>query len=223
MPKVDDLDLNNSKVGEVELSDAVFGAKVNEALLYEAVRHYLAGKRAGTHATKGRGEVEGSGKKLWKQKGTGRARMGSVRSPIWRHGGTVHGPQPRDYSYRLPKKMALGALRSALSVKLRDGQLSIISAFDLNDHKSKNFKLTLAKLGSPNKVLLVEAVENRNLELSSRNLEGVELVKSHEVHPYHLLGAKKVFLTQAAATKLSETLAKSAPKSATTANTEAAS
>ena len=123
MPTVDVLDLNNQKVGEVELADAVFGAEVNEALLYEAVRHYLAGKRAGTHKVKTRHEVAGSGKKLWKQKGTGRARMGSVRSPLWRHGGTVHGPVPRDYSYKLPRKMQLGALRSALSAKLRDGDL----------------------------------------------------------------------------------------------------
>lgn len=212
MPKVDVLDLNNSKVGEVELADAVFGAEVNEDLLYEAVRHFLAGKRAGTHSTKVRGAVAGSGKKLWKQKGTGRARMGSVRSPIWRHGGTVHGPVPRDYSYKLPKKMALGALRSALSVKLRDGELSIISSFQLNDFKAKVVRQTLDRFGSAKKVLIVEAGDNRNLELGARNLVGVELVRSHEVHPYHLLGASRILLTQAAAAKLSETLAKSAPK-----------
>ena len=212
MPTVDVLDLNNTKVGEVDLADTVFGAEINEALLYEAVRHFLAGKRAGTHSTKVRGAVAGSGKKLWKQKGTGRARMGSVRSPIWRHGGTVHGPVPRDYSYKLPKKMALGALRSALSVKLRDGELQIISSFELADHKAKHVRQTLDRLGVTKKVLLVETGDNRNLELGSRNLENVELVRSHEVHPYHLLGAQKVFLTQAAASKLSETLAKSAKK-----------
>ena len=156
MPTVDVLDLNNTKVGEVELADTVFGAEINEALLYEAVRHFLAGKRAGTHSTKVRGAVAGSGKKLWKQKGTGRARMGSVRSPIWRHGGTVHGPVPRDYSYKLPKKMALGALRSALSVKLRDGELQIISSFELADHKAKHVRQTLDRLGVTKKVLLVE-------------------------------------------------------------------
>ena len=112
MPKVDVVDLNNQKVGEVELSDAVFGAEVNEALLYEAVRHYLAGQRARHGKTKTRREVAGSGKKLWKQKGTGRARVGSVRSPLWRHGGTTHGPQPRDYSYKLPQEDAAG--RAAL-------------------------------------------------------------------------------------------------------------
>ncbi len=175
------------------------------------MRHYLAGKRAGTHKVKTRHEVAGSGKKLWKQKGTGRARMGSVRSPVWRHGGTVHGPVPRDYSYKLPRKMQLGALRSALSVKLRDGDLKIISGFELTDHKTKSFSRTLLKLDATNKILLVEAAENRNLELSARNLKGVEVVRSHEVHPYHLLGAQHIFLTQAAATRLSETLAKSAP------------
>jgi large subunit ribosomal protein L4 len=214
MPVVDVVNLNNQKVGEVELADAVFGAEVNEALLYEAVRHYLAGERAGTHKVKTRHEVAGSGKKLWKQKGTGRARMGSVRSPIWRHGGTVHGPVPRDYSYKLPRKMQLGALRAALTVKLQDGDLKVISAFELPDHKTKSFAATLKKLDATKKVLLIETAENRNLELSARNMERVQVVRSHEVHPYHLLGASRIFLTQAAASKLSETLAKSAPKRA---------
>src|SRR5689334_23169607 len=134
---VEVVDLNNQKVGEIDLADRVFAAEVNEDLLYEAVRHYQAGQRAGTHKTKERGSVAGSGKKLWKQKGTGRARMGSIRSPIWRHGGTVHGPQPRDYSYKLPRKMLLGALRSALSAKLRDGELRVFKAFALADHEGK--------------------------------------------------------------------------------------
>ena len=126
MPKVDVIDLNNTKVGEVELSDAVFAAPVNQALLYEAVRNFMANKRRGTAKTKTRHEVAGSGKKLWKQKGTGRARTGSVRSPLWRHGGTTHGPQPRDYSYSLPKKMLKGAMCSALTAKLRDGELAVV-------------------------------------------------------------------------------------------------
>jgi len=211
MPTVDVVDLNNQKVGEVELADSVFGAKVNESLLYESVRHYLAGKRAGTHKVKTRHEVAGSGKKLWKQKGTGRARMGSVRSPLWRHGGTVHGPVPRDYSYSLPRKMQLGALRSALSAQLRDGNLTVVSAFALTDHKTKSFAKTIGKFEGSKKLLLVEAAENRNLELSARNVEGVEIVRSHEVHPYHLLGATRILFTKDAAVKLSETLAKSAP------------
>lgn len=212
MPTVDVLDLNAQKVGQIELADAVFGAEVNQDLLYESVRHYLAGKRAGTHKVKTRHEVAGSGKKLWKQKGTGRARMGSVRSPVWRHGGTVHGPVPRDYSYNLPRKMQLGALRSALSAKLADGDLKIISAFGLDGHKTKAFAQTLKKFEASTKILLVEAGENRNLELSARNIEGVEIVRSHEVHPYHLLGAQHIFFSKDAALKLSETLAKSASK-----------
>src|SRR5690349_22086416 len=146
MPSVDIIDLSNKKVGTLDLSDAVFAAPVNEALLYEAVRHHLAGTRRGTAKTKTRHEVAGSGKKLWKQKGTGRARMGSIRSPLWRHGGTTHGPQPRDYSYKLPRKMQLGALRSALSAKLRDGELRVVRAFDLADHKTKNALGVLHKL-----------------------------------------------------------------------------
>ncbi|MGA8594739.1 MAG: 50S ribosomal protein L4, partial [Bryobacteraceae bacterium] len=173
MPSVDILDLNGAVVGSVELADAVFGAEVNEALLYEAVRQYTAARRSGTAATKTRHEVSGSGKKLWKQKGTGRARMGSIRSPLWRHGGTVHGPQPRSYEYKLPRKMVVGALRSALSAKLRDGELRVIQAFQLADHKTKGFRQVLANLEISRSVLLVEAAENRNLALASRNLERV--------------------------------------------------
>src|SRR5271169_834128 len=175
MPTVDVIDLNNQKVGEVELSDLVFGAEVNQDLLYESVRHYLAGTRAGTHKVKTRHEVAGSGKKLWKQKGTGRARMGSVRSPLWRHGGTVHGPVPRDYSYKLPRKMVLGALRAALTAKLRDGELKVVQAFSLTDHKTKTMRVVLDHLEAKRKVLVVDNGENRNLQLGARNLEGVTL------------------------------------------------
>src|SRR5438105_5244183 len=153
---VDAFDLNNQTAGELELADEVFGAEVNQALLYEAVRQYQAGLRAGTHKTKVRSEVAGSGKKLWKQKGTGRARMGSVRSPIWRHGGTVHGPVPRDYSYKLPRKMVQGALRSALSAKVRDGELKVVQAFNFSDHKTKSAMNTLVKLEAGRKALVVD-------------------------------------------------------------------
>src|ERR1700759_1500802 len=146
MPSVDIIDLNNTSVGSIELSDAVFGAEVNEALLYEAVRQSTAAQRSGTAATKTRHEVSGSGKKLWKQKGTGRERMGLIRSLLWRHGGTVHGPQPGSYEYKLPRKMVLGALRSALSAKLRDGQIKVVRAVELGDHKTKSFAAVLNKL-----------------------------------------------------------------------------
>jgi large subunit ribosomal protein L4 len=207
MPSVDIIDLNNQKVGTVDLADAVFGAPVNEDLLYEAVRHHLAGKRRGTASTKTRHEVAGSGKKLWKQKGTGRARMGSIRSPLWRHGGTVHGPQPHSFAYHLPKKMQLGALRSALSAKLRDGELKVVNEFSLSDPKTKLMRQALNGLEAKRTVLLVENTENRNLELSSRNLEGVKLISSRDVNVYDLLGHEQVFLSESAAKKLSEALA----------------
>ena len=208
MPTVDVVDLSNQKVGEVELADAVFGAEINKALLYEAVRHSQAARRGGNAKTKTRHEVSGSGKKLWKQKGTGRARMGSIRSPLWRHGGTTHGPQPRDYGYKLPRKMLLGALRSALSAKLRDGELRVISEFALSEHKTKAMRAVLDVLGAPKTVLLVDTGENRNLALSARNLEGVTLVSTQEVEVYNLLGHAGVLMSQAAARKLSEALAK---------------
>ena len=207
MPTVDIVNLQNEKVGQIDLADAVFGAEINQALLYEAVRNYTAGQRRGTAKVKSRHEVSGSGKKLWRQKGTGRARMGSIRSPLWRHGGTVHGPKPRDYSYKLPRKMLLGALRSALSAKLRDGELKVVSKFDLADHKSKNARLALTQLETAGKVLIVEVGENRNLELGARNLEGVTLLQSRDVNPYHLLDHKQVLLSEAAARKFSEGLA----------------
>lgn len=208
MPTVDVVDLNNQKVGELELADEVFGAEVNEALLYEAVRQFQAGKHAGTHKTKTRSEVAGSGKKLWKQKGTGRARVGSVRSPIWRHGGTVHGPVVRDYSYKLPRKMLLGALRSALSAKVKDGELKVVHEFNLADHKTRNAMSALANVSTGRTVLVVDNGENRNLELGLRNLKGVTLMPTRDVNPYHLLGHQNVLLSEAAARKFSEALAK---------------
>ncbi|MBV8820217.1 MAG: 50S ribosomal protein L4 [Acidobacteriaceae bacterium] len=208
MPSVDVFDMNNSKVGSVDLADEVFAAPVNEHLIYESVRHHQASQRRGTAATKTRHEVSGSGKKLWKQKGTGRARMGSIRSPLWRHGGTVHGPQPKDYGYKLPHKMMVGALRAALSAKLRDGELKIVNAFSLADHKTKNMLAALGRLELKKKVLLVDNDDNRNLLLGARNLAGVKLVPSREVTVYDLLAHTHVLLSEAAAKKLAEALAK---------------
>jgi large subunit ribosomal protein L4 len=207
MPSVDIIDLSNKKVGTLDLADEVFGAPINENLIYEAVRHHLAGTRRGTASTKTRHEVAGSGKKLWKQKGTGRARMGSIRSPLWRHGGTTHGPQPRDYSYKLPRKMQLGALRSALSAKLRDGELRVVSEFAISEPKSKGMRKTLDTLDASRTILLVDNSANKNLALASRNLEGVKLVASREVNVYDLLGHQHILLSQEAAKKLSEALA----------------
>src|SRR5690242_2506407 len=187
MAKIDVINLKGAKVGSLELADEVFGA-VNEDLLWEAVKQYRAAQRAGTHATKNRKLVSGSGKKLWRQKGTGRARVGSIRSPLWRHGGTIHGPQPRSYDYQFPRKKLLGALRSALAAKFADGKLLVVEKFDLEETKTKAFRTALDTLGVSKSALLVDGSdENRNLELSSRNIAGVELLAGNQVHPYHLL------------------------------------
>jgi large subunit ribosomal protein L4 len=207
MPVVDVKNLEGKKVGQVELADDVFAAKVNPHLLHETVRWYLAGQRAGTHKTKDKSEVSGSGRKLWRQKGTGRARVGSIRSPLWRKGGTVHGPKPRDYSYRLPHKMVVGALRSALSAKLAEQKLTVVDNWALETHKTKPFRQTLTKLdGSSRTILLVEAGANRNLELASRNLEGVKLVPTTQLEAYDLLRHEHLMLSKQAAQKLSSAL-----------------
>jgi large subunit ribosomal protein L4 len=207
MPVVDVIDLAGKKVGTVELSDEVFAAKVNPNLLHESVRHYLAGKRAGTHKTKDKSEVSGSGKKLWRQKGTGRARIGSVRSPLWRHGGTVHGPVPRSYAYALPKKMILGALRSALSAKLADAKLTVVEDWKLDSHKTKAFRATLSKLDSDTrKILLVSHGDNLNLERASRNIEGVTLVPPTALETYDLMRHDRLILSRESAERLSRAL-----------------
>jgi len=207
MPVVDVKNLEGKKVGQVELADAVFAAKVNPHLLHETVRWYLAWQRAGTHKTKGRGEVRGAGRKLWRQKGTGRARVGSLRSPLWRKGGTVHGPQPRSYRYALPRKMLLGALRSALSSKLSEQKLTVVDAWALESHKTKLFRQALSRLDDAARTTLLVAAEgNRNLELASRNLEGVKLVAPAALQPYDLLRHEKLILSKDAAEKLSRSL-----------------
>jgi large subunit ribosomal protein L4 len=225
MAVVDIVNLEGKNVGKMDLPDAVFGAKVNPNLLHETVRWYQAEQRAGTHKTKGRGEVSGSGRKLWKQKGTGRARVGSIRSSIWRKGGTVHGPQPRSYAYRLPRKMFLGALRSALSAKLADQKLTVVDAWQLESHKTKPFREVLTRLdGDTKTILLVETAANRNLELASRNLEGVKLVAPHALQPYDLLRHDRLVLSKDAAVRLGTTLGPrmAAPASDTVVNIEAA-
>ena len=212
MASIDVLDLSGKKVGTMDLADEVFGA-INEDLLWEAVKHYRAGQRAGTHATKNKKLVSGSGKKLWRQKGTGRARVGSVRSPLWRHGGTVHGPQPHSHEYSFPKKKLMGALRSALAAKLADGKLTVLESFSLADHKTKAFRQALNTLSVDKTALLVDgAEENRNLELSARNLDGVEQVKGFEVHPYHLLRYDHAIFSRPALEKLQNSLKASAPQ-----------
>src|SRR5579872_4285541 len=216
MPVVDVKSLDGKKVGQIDLADDVFGAKVNQNLLYEAVRHYLAGKRAGTHKTKDKSEVSGSGKKLWKQKGTGRARIGSIRSPLWRHGGTVHGPVPRSYDYALPRKMVLGALRSALSAKLAQEKLTIVEGWELESHKTKLFRQALSKLdGETKTILLVATGAHVNLERASRNLDGVTLVGATALGPYDLLRHDRLMLSREAAVRLSRALSAEPPNEST--------
>jgi large subunit ribosomal protein L4 len=202
MPVVDVVNLDGKKVGQVELADAVFAAEVNRNLLHEASRWYLAGLRRGTHKTKEKSEVSGAGRKLWRQKGTGRARIGSIRSPLWRHGGTVHGPRPRTYEYALPKKMLLGALRSALSAKLAEQKLTIVDGWALDTHKTKSLRTALDKLNAENTALLVASGEYRNLELASRNLEGVKLSASKDLQPYDVLRHDRLVVSKDAAARL---------------------
>jgi large subunit ribosomal protein L4 len=213
MATIDIHNLSGEKVGTYDLADEIFGA-VNEDLLWEAVKHYRAGQHKGTHKTKSRREVSGSGKKLWKQKGTGRARIGSIRSPLWRHGYTVHGPQPRSYDYTFPRKKLLGALRSALAAKFADGKLIVVNAFDVKEPKTKEFRKALDSLKVNSTVLVVEVPkhENRNLELSARNIAGLELIRGNEVHPYHLLRHDHVIFSKPAIEKLQVSLKDSVSK-----------
>lgn len=217
MAKIDVVDLKGKKVGSFELADEVFGG-INEDLIWEAVTHYRAAQRAGTHATKNKKLVSGAGRKLWKQKGTGRARVGSIRSPLWRHGGTVHGPQPRSYDFAFPKKKLLGALRSALAAKFSDGKLTVVDGLDSLSGKTKDLREALDTLGVEKTSLIVANLNSetrehdRNLYLSARNLDGVELVSGSEVHPYHLLRYDRAIFTKPAIEQLQETLKKNISK-----------
>jgi large subunit ribosomal protein L4 len=208
MATVDVKNLNNEVVGKIDLADSVFGGPINEGLLHLAVKQYLASLRSGTHNTKTRAEVSGSGRKPWRQKGTGRARVGEIRNPLWRKGGTVFGPRPRNYEAPLPKKMFRAALKSALALKLKENQLNVVDAFALEDHKTKAFSKVLAKLGFDRKVLVVDHQENPNLWLAARNLSDVRLLPNLQLTPYHVLNAKHVVFTKAAIEALQEVLAK---------------
>jgi len=215
MALVDIKNLEGQTVGQVDLADDVFSKRVNPHLLHEVTRWYLRSQRAGTHKTKGRGEVSGAGRKLWRQKGTGRARVGSIRSSIWRKGGTVHGPQPRSYAYALPRKMILGALRSALSAKLADQKVTVVEGWPLETHKTGKFRQTLSRLdGETRTILLVEPEGNRNLELASRNLDGVKLVTPRALQAYDLLRHDRLMLSKDTALQLGRTLGSAAGGSA---------
>jgi large subunit ribosomal protein L4 len=208
MPVIKIKNLKNEDVGELELSDSVFGAPLNEPLIHSAVRNYLANQRAGTVGTKTRGNTSGSGKKLWKQKGTGRARISSLRSPLWKGGGNVHGPQPRDWSYSIPKKMKRGALRSVLSERLREGGLVVVESFELQSHRTKDFVGVLDSLGLTGKTLLVDSTDNANLLLSSRNLRNVTRVSADRLNIYEVLTHERLALTRDAISQLDQRLSK---------------
>jgi large subunit ribosomal protein L4 len=206
MPTVKVRNLKNQEVGEVELSDAVFGAPLNEALIHAAVRNFMANGRQGTSATKTRGDVSGAGRKLWKQKGTGRARIASLRSPLWKGGGNVHGPQPRDWSYNMPRKMRQGALRSALSERVREGKVLLVDGWSLEKPKTKEFVASLKKLGHEGKTLIVDSLDNENLLLSTRNVQSTKVVNSFGLNIYDLLYHEKLIISEAAVKELEQLL-----------------
>ena len=211
MPTVKVRNLKNKEVGDVELLDAVFGVELNEALIHSAVMNYQANGRQGTSATKTRGNVSGSGKKLWKQKGTGRARIASLRSPLWKGGGNVHGPQPRDWSYQMPKKMRRGALRSALSERLREGNLIVIDGFEFKNPKTSEFLAAISGLGlqaskKPTKTLIIDSLDNLNLILSSRNVEKTKVTNSFGLNIYDIIYHEKLLISKAAVEELTNLL-----------------
>ena len=204
---VDVVNSQNEKVGSLDLSDEVFGGRVKTDLIHESVVRANAADRRGTHATKTRAMVSGSGKKPWRQKGTGRARVGEIRNPLWRKGGTVFGPQPRSYEYSLPRKVKLGALRAALAAKLADGTLTVVDKLEATaEKKTKAAAEMLKRLGVDGKALLVDVKPEDRLALSVRNIEGVRLLASNRVSARDVMNTRRVVLTQAALEKLQEAL-----------------
>src|SRR5436190_613804 len=204
MPSVDIIDFNNHVVGSIELSDAVFAAPVNEALLYEAVRHHLAGTRRGTASTKTRHEVAGSGRKLWKQKGTGRARMGSIRSPLWRHGGIVHGPHPHTYDLDIPRKVKKLAMRVALTQKLKAQELLVVDGLEISEPKTKQVVSLLKNLGLKGETLFVAEAANSKLRQAARNHPDVKVVGPSALSVYDVMHCRSLVMTQATANALTE-------------------
>ena len=204
--QIDVVNAENQKVGSVDLSDEVFGGRVKTDLIHESVVRANAAERRGTHATKTRAMVSGSGKKPWRQKGTGRARVGEIRNPLWRKGGTTFGPQPRSYEYQLPKKVEKGALRAALTQKLRDGEVTVVEALTVGEIKTRGAAEMLKRLGVEGKALLVDVKPEDNLTLSVRNIAGVRLLASNRVSARDVMNTRRVVLTRAAIEKLQEAL-----------------
>ena len=203
---LDVVNVQNEKVGSLDLNDAVFGGRIKTDLIHESVVRANAADRRGTHSTKTRGLVSGTGKKPWRQKGTGRAQVGDARNPLWRHGGTTFGPKPRNYDYQLPKKVEKGALRAALQQKLRDGAVTVVDALSVGEIKTKSAAQLLARLGATGKTLLVDVKPEDKLTLSVRNIEGVRLVASNRVSARDVMNTRRVVMTRAALEKLQEAL-----------------
>jgi large subunit ribosomal protein L4 len=204
--QIDVVNQQNEKVGSLDLRDEVFGGRVKTDLIHESVVHANAADRRGTHATKTRAMVSGTGKKPWRQKGTGRAQVGEARNPLWRHGGTTFGPQPRSYDYHLPRKVEKGALRAALSQKLRDGAVTVVDALTVGEIKTKAAAEMLRRLGADGKTLLVDVKPEDKLALSVRNIAGVRVLPSNRISARDVMNTRKVVLTRAALEKLQEAL-----------------
>ncbi len=205
--QLDVVNSENKKVGAIDVRDEVFGGRVNTDLMWESVVHANAAVRRGTHKTKNRANVSGSGKKPWKQKGTGRARVGSIRNPLWRHGGTVFGPQPRSYDFKLSKKVERGALRAALAQKMKEGDLIVVDSLTVDEVKTKAAAELLKRLGVTGKAVLVDVAPDEKLSLSVRNIRGVLLVPSLRLTAREVIDARSVVATRGALEKLQEALA----------------
>ncbi|MEK7841252.1 MAG: 50S ribosomal protein L4 [Deltaproteobacteria bacterium] len=205
MPTVDILNIENKKVGAADLNDSVFAGRVKEDLFYETVKMQMANRRSGTASTKTRANVSGGGTKPWKQKGTGRARAGSNRSPLWRHGGIVFGPHPRDYSYKVPKKVSKAALMSCLALKVKDGKLKVLDNIPLNEPKTKNILEILEKIHSTRGLIVIDG-SNQNLELSVRNLKDFKLLKVNGLNVFDLLHYDDLIITKTAVEQLEKQL-----------------
>lgn len=203
---LDVVDLQNEKIGSVEVSDEVFGGRVNRGIIWESVVHELASKRRGTHASKTRGEVSGTGKKPWRQKGTGRARVGESRNPLWRAGGTVFGPKPRNYGYRLPRKVVRGALRSALTQKFQDGEVLVVEQLAIDEPRTRLAVELLDRLNVTVKALLVDVRPDAKLLLAVRNVGDVQFVATSRLSARDIVDARRVVLTRAAVERLAQVL-----------------
>lgn len=208
MPKVAVYNVQGEQVGDIELKDAVFGVPVNEPVIHQAVVAQLANRRQGTHSTKSRGEVSGGGRKPWRQKGTGRARVGSIRSPLWRGGAITFGPKPRDYRKRLPKKVKRLAIKSALSAKVEEGNLIVLDELSFEKPKTKEMVKVLKALNAEGKALVItEGKDNENVVLSARNIAGVKPLSPENINVVDIVHHDKLLITKEAVRKVEEVLA----------------